>query len=237
MKLGKVEMIRHQFAELHQRFSGVKLCEDLPGQWVIRGKLFFNATYNEITIEDEYSILISLPENYPDIPPDVQETGGRIPSDFHQYVNRNLCLGAPVEVERRFKADPRLVTFVKTLVVEYLYGYSYLEKYGKLPFGELAHGGPGIQKYYQDLFNTNNAKVVLKLLKIMADGSYKGHHLCPCESGKILRKCHGPILLELIKTNITDRFLNDSMSIMDSVFNKDPDAFNLYYFPKALKKN
>lgn len=236
MKQGKAELIKQQFEELHKKFQGLKLCEDSPDQWVIRGILSFSATYNEVTMEDEYSVLISFPENYPDMPPNVQETGGRISSDFHQYDDRTLCLGAPVEVERRFKANPNLLSFVKTLVVEYLYGYSHLEKYGELPFGELSHGGPGIQEYYQDLFNTDDVKVILKLLKIMADGSYRGHQPCPCESGKILRKCHGPILLGLIKNQKTDRFLIDSMDVMESIFSKDRNAINLDYFPKWLKK-
>jgi hypothetical protein len=31
--------------------------------------------------------------------------------------------------------------------MNYFYGYSYLEKYGKLPFGDLSHGGPGLREF------------------------------------------------------------------------------------------
>jgi hypothetical protein len=166
----KETLIRRQFEELSQKYSRLRLCEDAPGHWAIRGMLSFSATFQNVTITDTFSVLISLLHDYPGSPPTVQETGGRIPADFHQYPNRILCLGAPVEVWRRFKIDPRLVSFVETLLVEYLYGYAYFEKYGKMPFGELSHGCEGIREYYQDLFNTSDVQIILALLKLMADG-------------------------------------------------------------------
>lgn len=228
-------LIRQQFEELSKTYSGLRLYEDAPGRWVIRGILSFSATFKNVTITDAFSVLIRLPQDYPNSPPTVQETGGRIPADFHQYPDRTLCLGAPVEVWRRFKADPRLVTFVETQVVEYLYGYAYFEKYGVLPFGELSHGAQGIREYYQDLFKTNDVQIVLALLKPMADGTYRGHHACPCGSGKILRKCHGPSMLDLVKHLPKEQFLRDSENILYSLEQNELEHFNWDILPKALK--
>jgi hypothetical protein len=66
-----------------------------------------------------------------------------------------------------------------------------------MPFGDLSHGVLGIIEYYTDLFGTADNVVALSLLKILAEDNYRGHHKCPCGSGRMLRKCHGPILLEL----------------------------------------
>ena len=235
MSNGNKELIQQQFDELAQAFSGLKLCEDTTGQWVIRGTLSFAATFNSVTIADSFSILITLPDDYPNIPPSVQETGGRITADFHQYSDRTLCLGAPVEVFRRFKADPRLIAFVKTIVVEYLYGYAYFEKYGKLPFGELSHGCKGIREYYQETFNTDDVQTALVLLKILADGAYRGHHTCPCGSGKILRKCHGQILLGLLKHQSKERFLRDAESVLFSLENDEIENLNWEVLPNKLR--
>lgn len=232
----KEALIQRQFDELARTYPGLSLSEDAPDRWVIRGRLSFSATFQKVTITDAFSILIMLPRDYPDSPPTVQETGGRIPADFHQYGDRTLCLGAPVEVLRRFKADPRLVTFVETLVVEYLYGYAYFEKNGEMPFGELSHGAQGIREYYQDLFNNDNRQVVLALLKVMADGSYRGHHPCPCGSGKILRKCHGPSILELLKQLPNERFIRDATNILYSLKESEMKDFDWDLLPKALKK-
>lgn len=228
-------LINQQFEELIQTFPGLKLCQDATGLWVIRGKLSFFATFKAVTIADAFSILILLPDDYPDSPPSVQETGGRIPADFHQYRDRTLCLGAPVEVYRRFKTDPRLLAFVETLLVEYLYGYAHFEKYGSMPFGDLSHGCGGIREYYQEVFTTDDIQIVMALLKVMADGKYKGHHSCPCGSGKILRKCHGPVMLSLLKNQPNEQFLHDFMDIFDTIKKEDLKDLNLELFPKKLK--
>lgn len=236
MSNSKEVLIRQQFEELSQTYSGLRLCKDAPGRWAIRGMLSFSATFQSVTITDAFSVLIRLPQDYPNSPPTVQETGGRIPADFHQYHDRTLCLGAPVEVWRRFKADPRLITFVRTLVVEYLYGYAYFKKCGALPFGELSHGCKGIREYYQDLFKTDDVQIVLALLKLMADGTYRGHYACPCGSGKILRKCHGPSMLDLLKQQSKERFLRDSANILYSLEKSEMEDFNWDLLPKALKR-
>ncbi len=237
MNNGKEALIRQQFEELSGKYSsGLKLYEDAPCRWVIRGMLSFSATFQKVTITDVFSILIMLPRDYPDSPPTVQETGGRIPPNFHQYGDRTLCLGAPVEVWRRFKADPRLVTFVETLVVEYLYGYAYFEKHGEMPFGELSHGANGIREYYQDLFNTDDVQIVLSLLKLMADGTYRGHHVCPCGSGKILRRCHGASMLDLLKQQSKERFIRDATNVLYSLKESEMKDFDWSLLPKALKK-
>jgi len=229
-------LIRQQFEELSETYSGLRLCEDTPGRWTIRGVFSFSATFQGETIPDSFSVLIRLQDDYPDSPPTVQETGGRIPPDFHQYPDRTLCLGAPVEVWRRFKSDPRLITFVETLVVEYLYGYAYFEKYGEMPFGELSHGAQGIREYYQELFGTDDAQIILALLKVMADGTYRGHHICPCGSVKILRKCHGPAMLELLKQLPKERFICDATNVLYSLKEHEMKDFDWNLLPKALKR-
>ncbi len=218
----KESLIKQQFKELSKIFPGLRLCEDKPGQWVIRGKLSFSASFqNNTTITDTFLVMITLPYDYPQSPPFVQETGGRIPADFHQNPDRTLCLGIPIELRQRFKREPTLLAFVKNLLIPYLYSYSYFEKYGKLPFGEFAHGGRGIREYYQELFKTDDIYIVLELLKIMAEGSYKGHHICPCGSGKILRNCHN--LKELVKNYSKGLFLRDFIYVLVSLNQKEKE--------------
>lgn len=230
-------LIHQHFDELVQVYPGLALSEDFPGRWVVRGLLSFSATFNEVNIEDTFSVLIILPADYPNSPPTVQETGGRIPPDFHQYNNRNLCLGAPVEVYMRFRENPRLLPFVQTLLVEYLYGYSCLERYGKLPFDELSHGGKGIREHYQALFDANDVKVILSFLKILAESTYRGHIACVCGSGKIIRKCHGPILLKLVKSIPKEQFLSDAQSIFECLSREELEKLSWKMLPKKLKKD
>ena len=232
-------LITQQFEELIQKFPNLRLCEDSPGQWVIRGKLSFSASFQNVSIEDTFLVMIVLPKDYPQSPPVVQEAGGRIPADFHQNPDRTLCLGIPIEVRQRFKKEPTLLAFVEKLLIPYLYSYSYFEKYGKIPFGEFAHGGKGIREYYQELFKTDDIYIVLELLKIMANGSYRGHHLCPCNSGKILRKCHGPLILRFIKEYPKEIFSRDFLYILINLEDKEKDYImkeKNFTIPRALQR-
>jgi hypothetical protein len=79
-------------------------------------------------------------------------------------------------------------------------------------------------------------RIILALLKIMADGSYRGHHPCPCGSGKILRKCHGPIMLRLLKIQRNDQFFNDAMYILNSLLSGDLETLKLEHIPKQFKR-
>jgi len=233
-------LIKQQFEELVHTFPSLKLYEDSPGHWVIRGKISFSASFQNDTITDTFSVMIILPDDYPHSPPNVQETGGRIPADFHQNQDRTLCLGIPIEVRQRFKKEPTLLAFVEKLLIPYLYSYSYFEKYGKLPFGEFAHAGKGIREYYQELFKTDDICIVLELLKIMANGSYRGHHLCPCNSGKILRKCHGQLILKLLKEYHKEIFFKDFLYILISLEDKEKDYImkeKNFTMPRAFKGN
>lgn len=219
-----------------QVFPGLTLSEDVTGRWVVRGNLSFRATFGGTTIEDAYEVLIRIPKDYPNSPPSVQETGGRIPATFHQYSDRSLCLGAPVEVSRRFRGDPRLLGFVQTMVVEYLFGYSHLQQRGTLPYGELSHGFRGILEYYQGYFGITNSRTLLALLKILAEGSYKGHHLCPCGSGKIMRRCHGPLVLDLAKTKPEAYFMVDCKLVLRAMTRAELEGVDPEVIPVELEK-
>lgn len=227
-------LIHQHFEELVGIYPDLELYLDGPGYWAIRGALSFIATFNDITVTDTFSILIEIPSDYPKCQPSVQETGGRIPSDFHQYIDRTLCLGAPVEVERRFRAEPRLLPFVSNLVVPYLYGFVYVQKNGEFPFGELSHGSKGIREFYQDTFRTADLQIIFAMLKILAEKRYRGHLLCPCGSDKILRKCHGSTLLRLSKHHNEARFLHDATSIFCSMESEELKEFNCDVLPRAL---
>lgn len=202
----KPSEIRDQFDELAQMFPSLVLNEDSPNRWVIRGPINFSASYNEITLEDTYDILISIPSEYSDDTPQVQETGGRIPKEFHQFPDRTLCLGVAPEVRMIFGEHPRLLPFVKTLLVPYLFSHSHWQRTGEMPYDELSHD-KGYVEYYFDYFGVDHEVTALALIRILVDDDYRGHHLCPCGSRRRLRECHGPSLRRLAKNQRPDMFL------------------------------
>lgn len=209
--------IRKQFHELSTVYSDLVLSQDVPGRWVMRGDLRFSATFEAITIEDAFAVLLLLPRDYPSSPPNIQETGGRIPRNFHTHFDGSLCLGAPLAVRLAFLRNPKLLPFVNNQVIPFLFSFNYWQTYGKMPFGELSHGITGILEYYQDLFHVNDHRQILGLLKILADNNYRGHHSCPCGSGLNLRRCHGTQLRDLMLAQPAEQFFKEMVSILSNL--------------------
>ncbi len=217
-----------QFQDLSLSFPKLRLQRDGKGPWYIRGILRFSRECSGRHIDDEYSVEIIISKKYPDELPKILETGNRIPKDFHHYQDESLCLGAPLAVKQKFRKQPTLIRYVENCVIPYLYSFSYKCKYGKMPFGELSHGGIGILEYYQDLFGVKDHRRVLKLIAILAEENYRGHDRCPCGSGKRLRSCHGKILLEIQTLQTSHEFLTEYHWIISDLARK---AFSNPYRP------
>ena len=193
------------------------LSQKKNGVWTISGELHFEATHNKITLEDHYSIEILIPSDYPNTPPTAKEVGRRIPKYFHKMSDETLCLAAPLEIKIKFTQSQSLVGFIEMLLIPYLFSFSYFTQYGEMPYGELAHGGPGILDYYSQLFDVSSDINSLSLIKILVEDNYRGHQACPCGSGKRLRYCHGPLLIILKGYQNQSDFLHDYFQILKTL--------------------
>lgn len=207
----KQTIIQKYFIELTEQYPCLTLTRNNNNYdtWMVQGMLEFSATYEGISIRDNFQIELTITKDYPDIPPIAKETGGRIPKEFHQNPDGSLCLGAPLEVRMKFTKNPSLLGFVKEQVIPFLFSFCYFQQHGRMPFGELSHGEKGILEYYAQLFNVTSEIATVELLKILAENNYKGHHNCPCGSGKRVRNCHGGLLREINSYQNKDEFLYD----------------------------
>lgn len=220
MEYNLSDNIEVQSLELFKVHKGLQLIEE-DGSICIKGSLPFSATlYGTCPIVDCYNIKIHIPTDYPNKPPTTTECDGRIPRTFHTNPDGTLCLGSPLEVRMKFKGS--LLNYVQKLIIPFLYSFSFYEKYGKLPYGELSHGSLGIVESYKELFGVSDSKIVLGLLNILARGKYRGHHDCPCGSKKRLRNCHGSQLLDLMNYQSKDEFMFD-LNQCSSVIRKGRD--------------
>jgi hypothetical protein len=209
-----------QFRDLCLSFPNLRLQRGGEGTWRIHGGLKFSRNYSGHHIEDEYYVKIIVSNKYPDELPKTFEIGNRIPQNFHHFLDDSLCLGAPLAVKQKFRKQPTLFGYVENCVIPYLYSFSYKCMYGKMPFGELSHGGVGILEYYQDLFGMKDRRRVLKMIGILAEGNYRGKDRCPCGSGKRLHSCHGRILSELQELQSAAEFLKEYQWIVRDLAQK-----------------
>lgn len=197
MDEGIIEIVIVQMSEIQDQHPGLELILAPEGELLVRGPLGFRIDHNGHALEDTYDIKLRIPDDYPDSPPYAYETGGRITEEYEHFMkDGNFCLGAPVEVRRRFAQDRTLAGFISDQVIPFLFRHSYLETYGEPPFDDLDHGSIGLLDYYTEHFDAGLV-TTLKLLKCLADNFAPPLGPCPCGSGRKLQDCHGPKLDEL----------------------------------------
>lgn len=208
-----VAIIGRHFDELQALYQDLSLRQNLFGQWVVRGPIVASAIYEATELEIAgVSVEIILPPDYPESHPVARETTG-ITKVFHTNHDGTLCLGSHLAVKSTFARYPTLLGYMEELVIPFFYAFFYKEKFGGMPFGELSHGGEGLLEYYLELFDVGESASVLGLIRILADDDYRGHLLCPCGSGAIVRKCHGEQLRDIARLQAKQDFLLDFCSI------------------------
>ena len=210
------EELTVQLAELQAVHGGLTEIEERKEETTLAGALSFEASHDGLAaIADTFEVELLVPNRYPDRLPRVCETGARIAGDYdHVYSDGTLCLAVPVEERRVFARHPSLLGFVNNLVIPYLYGYCHWRRYGEHPFGEQKHGGEGIAQYYVETLNLKDDISALATVAFLFEHGYRGHHACPCGSGKIVRKCHGVGLRELNKHHTVETLRNDFAAVL-----------------------
>jgi hypothetical protein len=213
------KLVEAHFAELFKKYNLLTL-DRLDGAPVVQGVLEFEASHEEIQIQDAFQIKLLIPDDYNKTPPQAYETGGRIPKDFHTYSDDSLCLAPPIEIRRKFLETPTLMGFVERLLIPYLFSFSYWKEHGRMPYGELSHGPEGILQYYLESFKVDSEVIVLNFLKLLAIENYRGHHDCPCGSGLKIRQCHKESILRYKGLQSQRYFLAEYIRCLDYVITK-----------------
>ena len=184
--------VRWRLEDLLLKYPGLRLVPATRGWVKLAGVLAFAAEIpGRERIDDEYEVEFAVPETFPEGVPSVRETGQRIPSSFHKLRDGALCLGSPTRLRFILFESPSLLQFVERCVVPYLYGYSYFEMRGTLPFGELKHGAAGIRQDFASIFGIDQEVLVDGFVRL---ASMRKRHAnrrpCPCGSRRRLGRCH-----------------------------------------------
>ncbi len=141
---------------------------------------------------DFFHIEVELPPKFPDILPIVREVGGRIPHtvERHIFPNGNTCLHVNEDWYFEHPNGYTLCEFLDGPMYSFFLQQSAVEHGQPWPFGQRSHGMDGILECYKDLTDAPNLSIARAFLETLAKQEVKGHHLCPCGSGKKIRECH-----------------------------------------------
>jgi len=181
--LGALDELRQT---LKARFPTLHVFSD-NGAVVVRGMYGVDGAST-----DRYNLEIILPHDYPHSLPQVREVAGRIPRTQDRHVNPEgtLCLGVPEQVWIELDGDCSVPKILDGPIRNFLIGNGLFEVGEPWPFGERPHGGAGVLEFYKEQLGTDDPAKVFNFIRALAKGSVRGHWLCPCGSGRILRKCH-----------------------------------------------
>ena len=209
------EDLQKQIAELNDVHKELTHIVEYDAETLLSGAVDFEASADGLeTITDSFDIELTIPHLFPDRLPWAKEVGGRIGTDYeHLNPDGTLCLGVPIEQRRVFFEQPTLLGFVNKLLIPYLYGYCFWSKHGHHPFGEATHGHEGILRYYIDTLDLQDSLAALAVICFLFEHGYRGHHPCPCGSGRIVRVCHGPTLCALHDHHTPETLRADFLAI------------------------
>lgn len=181
-----------RLVELLRAFPMLTVQPVVNTQTRIAGSLPFTFQYQDLEcIEDTYTISIEIPEDFPRHLPSTQEIDGRIPKKFHTDPDGTLCLGSPTRLRLTLGEAPTLLRYVRKCVIPFLYSFSYFQRNGVLPFGQLHHGSNGIRQDYASLLGVASEKAAQEMVGLASMRKRKANKL-PCPCGSLLRvgRCH-----------------------------------------------
>lgn len=141
---------------------------------------------------DAFEVTMAVPAGYPVKPPIVWETGERIERTVERHIfpkDGNCCFGV-WEAWLLTTPDRSFEAFLLGPLHSYFISQSVYEMTEDWPFGQRSHGLDGVVEAYCEAIGIATDEAALKrYLTVVAQNRPKGHHRCPCRSGKRLRAC------------------------------------------------
>ncbi len=152
------------------------------------------ATENRsVGILDSFEIQLKIPHNFPEGEPRLFETGGRIPKEIDRHVNVEKDDSCCFEVWASWLARNETASPKDLLcgpIYDYFFSQYCFEQYGGWPYGDYAHGKPGIIQSFSETLNCPlDEEKIERLLILFSEPGPKGNMLCPCGSNKTIAYC------------------------------------------------
>lgn len=165
-------------------FSGkVKVCNVIP--------------ITNVILCESFKIRIEISEDYPLILPRVYDVGNSIDTNYiHRYSSGELCLETKICLSL-FSKDHSEKEFVDHFLNNYLYSYLYYKRYGFYPFGERPHGLDGEIDYIAEYFAVSKVEAK-RIIYYLISCEIKRNDICPCGSGRFVKRCHGNKMISLL---------------------------------------
>jgi len=167
-----------------------------PGECTVAEGLYSISASPE---DRKYWFLIALcfPEIYPACHPELVLKDSRYPlcePDRHIAGRGIACLGSPGIVLSKWVKSYDLEVFLKEVVNPWL-AWQVCSDAGVEAPPDLAHGSKGIYDAYRDIFGNHDDPELRRFMKLLKmETPPEETTLCPCGSGRSLRRCHSGVV-------------------------------------------
>lgn len=191
-----------KFLEIYPSLEILNVSAD---EIVLEGIVILDNKHEGIYMYEEVYLKIKIPVDFPKKLPRVYDEKKKLNKNYHINYDFSLCLGTDLDIRRELYPDYDLVKWMEQLVMPFLFASKYYTLYSVSPFKERSHGGNGILESILEYF-PNQDKDKLKNL-ILKRNFYRGlifkknslRIICPCGSGKYIKKCHNKEMENLKK--------------------------------------
>ncbi len=181
---------RAQIVNAIDDFQPLLALRDIPQGWILEGRFEAKGATEELL--GTFKVRIELQDRYPNKEPIVFETDGRIPRDPDRHVNKNgsICYGIWEEWLFNHR-DWSISSYFEKCLRPYFLSQIYFEHHKKWPGQERAHYRQGILEAARVIIEREGgrAEAIRTLGCLSKRVPPRGHWLCPCNSGKMIRHC------------------------------------------------
>ena len=191
--------LRNQVKLLLDNYQDLSITEEDEHRILLSGTILVYRSACDFILQKQYDVNIVVPKADTALPMAI-DTGDSIASTYpHRYTDGSLCLETDSYIRYRFIDGMNLVEWMDEFVEPYFFSYEFYCRFGSFPFGERPHGLEGLIHTYQEFWHEKDPITTCGLLRYAAEETYRGHELCPCNSGKKLRQCHGSAMLPYMR--------------------------------------
>lgn len=174
---------------------------------------------SNLILSGDFGIKIVVSDYYPKEIPVIYDTNKAIDEKYiHRYADGELCLESTLRLQL-FCKEHTVKEFVDFFLIQYLCSYLYYKRYLKYPYGERPHGVIGEYDFLQEYFGIPIAKVPKVLSYIITKG-VRRNDMCPCGSGKFIKRCHGNKMIVLLN-GIENAKLKELYSDLQEIIRRD----------------
>lgn len=174
---------------------------------IIKGVLYFNRSFEDISISDSYDIKILLePKEGYMIPQVLENNSSKIKQGIsllnsqmcHLNSDGTVCLCYMGDDKKYFLNGFKLDIFFEKILEPILYYFSYCFKYKKEPWPSHAHGNfIHLERYGNNEISLIELKKYFKEDQLLKFSKEKGHSSLFCGDGNKIRNCY-PLIYKAI---------------------------------------